>query len=66
MNENTLQQSPAPALKIVIGRCDYPGCGQEAYYRIDLDCDDISADVCNKHHDAVLTLFGLPDCESGE
>lgn len=46
-----------------LGRCEYSGCKEDAYYTIDFGCDDMTAIVCNYHHNAVLALFGLPDCE---
>jgi len=46
-----------------IGQCEYSGCKEAAFYKIDFGCDDMTAIVCNYHHNAVLALFGLPDCE---
>jgi len=61
MNENTVQQGPSQPERPQCGWCEYKKCGQPAYYRIDLNCDDMNADVCNKHHNVLLDLFGLPD-----
>ncbi len=58
---DNVQQDPNPTRREQIGWCEYQLCGKEAYYRLEMDCDDMTADVCNKHHDVVLALFNLPD-----
>lgn len=50
-------------LKEKIGQCEYMGCKKDAFYEINFGCDDMTAIVCNHHHNVVLALFGLPDCE---
>ncbi len=63
MTDDKAQSSPDLYVRLAIGHCMYKRCQEDAYYDIDFDCDDMTARVCNKHHDKVLALFGLPDCE---
>ena len=58
---DSVQASNEPIKKReVIGRCEYQGCGKDAYYEIDFDCDDMTAYLCNEHHDVMLALCGQP------
>lgn len=58
---NHAQQEPKPKQRLQIGNCEWKNCGRPAYYEVDFDCDDMTASLCNKHHNDLLALFNLPN-----
>lgn len=58
---DSVQQDPNPKQRLQVGSCDYKNCGRPAYYTIDFQIDDMTADLCSNHMDTMLALVGLPD-----
>jgi hypothetical protein len=63
-NMDNLQAQSGPSVeRTSLGKCEYKPCNRDALYKVDFGCDDMTAILCNEHHDMMLALVGLPDCE---
>lgn len=70
-SDSLVYKDNKPRSRLQIGWCEYKNCGRPAYYTINFDCDDITADLCDRHHTDVINtlrplLPGFADCEGDE